>query len=541
MKRAKHGALLWLLTALLCLSLFPTAGAAGEAEAVLRVGDGGAARGETFTTAVTLSGGSGIWGGSLDVTYDSAALTLVSVEAGELLSGTLFQCNPHYTDHSARVAFAASAALAEAGTVCTLTFRVLDGAPLADTQVTLENTRLYDKNAAPCDVATVDGQAAVWYSGLAVQSTEGVRGQAVRVTLDLTGAQDPTGGSFTIVYDPDQMTAGSVVASSLLQGYSLVSNEATKGRIQVTWAGTYPLQARGALCTITFHVSQQAAGAPEISIENLRAYDENAASLDTVAQGGSVTLLTPTEASPKLWLVGGSIDPEAKTAAVNVVLEGRGVICGGQFTLTYPTDQCTLSTYQLQVANGVVNAQNPGKLLVSWADTAPATESQVLLRLEFTVRDLTAVPLELSGASMLKSDGAAVANVDIRSGKLLPGNLTYQAPALDSATVTVDAGGTAVEAVLDLASARDPAATLNTLDAGDGPGLLVVFYENGQMKSLSRQELAVDLDANGIAQIAVSAVCDGTADQFRVFLLGEGGTLIPLAEDAWFDLEVSAA
>lgn len=540
MKRAKLGAVLWLLVVLLCLSVVPSASAAGEAGAVLRVEDGGAARGETFTMAVTLSGGAGVWGGTLDVTYNPTALELVSAEAGELLSGTLTQCNPHYSDHSARVAFAASTPLGEEGTVCTLIFRVRDGAPLTETPVTLENVRLYDGDAAPCTVTAVSGRAAVWSSGLSVRSTKGVRGQAVRVTLDLTGELDPAGGSFTVIYDPEQMTAGTVVTSSLLQGCSLVSNEATKGRIQVTWAGAYPLEERGALCTITFHIAQEVTGTPEITIENLRAYDENAVVLDTVAEAGSVTILTPTEDSPKLWLVGGSIDPDTRTASISVVLEGRGVICGGQFTLTYPTDQCTLSTYRLQMNSGVVNNRTPGTLVVSWADTTPAAESQVLLQLEFQVTDMAAVPLELSGASMLEGDGAAVANVDIRNGKLLPGNLTYQAPAVDSSAVTVDGEQTRVDAVLDLASAQAPTAALRTLSAGDGPSLLVTFYENGRMKSLSRQDFAVEADKNGIAQVSVSAACGGTADRFRVFLLGEGGTLVPLAEDAWFELEVNA-
>ena len=141
---------------------------------------------------------------------------------------------------------------------------------------------------------------------------------------------------------------------------------------------------------------------------------------------------------------------------------------------------------------------------------------------------------------MLKSDGTAVTNVDIRNGKLLPGSLIYQAPVVDSAEVTVNGAGTAVEAVLDLASAQDLTA-LASYSAEDAPSLLVAFYEDGRMKTLSRQEFSVEMDRNGIAQITVSASCAGTADRFRVFLLGEGGTLLPLAEDTWYDLEVSAS
>ena len=527
---------------LLCLSLLPAAFAAGEEGPVLQVGTGGAARGETFTLEVTLSGGQAVWGGGLEAVYDPDALTLLQIEAGGLMEGVLFQSNPAYTGSSARITFAGTAPLEPEGTVCTLTFQVKADAPLGNTPVALAGVRLYDENAQACPVTTVDGQGQAWYSGLAVQSAEGVRGQSVRVELALEGELDPAGGGFTIVYDPEQMTAGSVVAAPLLQGYSLVSNEAEPGRIRVTWAGSRALESRGTFCTVTFHISQQAGGAPKIALENLRAYDEDARALSTAATAGEVTLLTPTESSPKIWIVGGAIDPAAKTASVDVVLEGRGTICGGRFTLSYPTGSCTLIDTQIQAVNGVVNLDTPGTVLFSWADTMPVSGSQALLRLEFQMESVAAVPLELSQAQMFYSDGSAAVNVDIRSGKLLPDSLTYQAPVVDTATVTFRGDGqTQVEAVLDVAAAQLPSNPLarSAFAGTDAPrSLMVAFYEGGQLKSLSQQELAITLDENGIAQITLSAACAGTADQLRLFLLGEGGTWIPLSEDLWYQWEV---
>ena len=532
MKRWKTTFAPLLAAILLTLSLLPAAMAAGADGAVLRVGSGGAARGETFTLPVLLTG-DGVWGGSLNVTYNPTVLKLISVEKGDLMGEALFQSNPYYSEDSVRISFAAVQALTCPGTVCILTFQVLENAPLEASAVSFANVRLYDENAQACTVTTESGTAQVGYSGLAVQSVEAVRGQSVRVALELTGDLDPAGGSFTIRYDTSQMTAGTVTASELLTGYSLVSNETAADQIRVTWAGSEALKTRGTLCIVTFHVSQQAVGTPTISIQNLHAYDENAQKLDTVAEDGTVTLLTPTETSPKLWLVGGSIDPETKTAEINVVLEGRGVICGGQFTLSYPTGTCSLESTQAQVT-GAANTNTPGTVTFSWADVAPVTGSQALLRLTFQVNEVTDIPLTLHVASLLTGDGVPVTDVDIRSGKLLPADLAYQAPALDSAAVTAEGGQTRLEAVLDVAAARGQ----GTQRSLTGENLLVVFYEDGKMKALSRQDFTVSLDPNGIAQVTLSASCAGTADQFRVFLLGEGGALLPLAEDASYKLEV---
>ena len=188
---------------------------------------------------------------------------------------------------------------------------------------------------------------------------------------------------------------------------------------------------------------------------------------------------------------------------------------------------------------GAANTNTPGTVIFSWADAAPAAGSQALLRLTFQVSEVTDIPLTLDGARLLTSDGVSVTNVDIRNGKLLPSSLTYQAPAVDAATVVVANGQTAVETVLDIAAARTQA--VRTRSVLPDHSLLLVFYEGDAMKAVSLQDFSVALDENGIAQIAVSASCAGTADAIRVFLLGEGGALVPAAEHICYDLEVSGS
>lgn len=85
-----------------------------------------------------------------------------------------------------------------------------------------------------CNVTTENGAAQVGYSAVTVQSAKTVQGRLKRLNLDLTGNLSPAGGSFTIQYDVSQMTAGSIVTTDLLKGYSLVNKDATPGQIQVT-------------------------------------------------------------------------------------------------------------------------------------------------------------------------------------------------------------------------------------------------------------------------------------------------------------------
>ena len=528
----KHVLIVSLTVLLLCVTL-PAAFAAGADGPVLRVEAGGAPRGGTAEVEIWLDGGAEVSGGSLDIAYDSAALELE--EISQELNGVLMTVNEHYTNDSARLSFASTEAMdKDSVLLCTAVFQVKADAPLGENPVTLENPRLYDADTATLPVSTVDGAVEAQYTGITVSSVEAVRGQSVRVELLLEGALNPAGGSFEVVYDPSLLTAGGVVAGELLHGCYLASNTLSPGRLKVTWAGSEALEARGVLCTVTFQVSPTASGTPEIAIENPWIYDESTVLLDALTESGTITLLTPTEESPKLWIVGGSIDPGTSTASVDVVLEGRGVICGGGFTVRYPTDQATLTSAQSLVGAGVVNTKPAGEITFSWAGAEPSVASQKLLHLEFFVTDPhAAVPLTLEAASALDSGGTAATVVDIRSGKLLPGGLEYQAPAVDEATVETAGGSTVLHLVLDMASAGQAAASRALPERS----LLVALYEDGRLQSVSFREFDVTLDANGIAQVEVSAALSGSGDELRLYLLGEGGALIPLSEQTSYLLE----
>ena len=80
--REVSAALLW--------AALPAASAAG-AEPVLRVTEGGAPRGGTAEVALWLDGGAAVSGGSMDLTYDSAALDRMRAEMGRLRAQLQFR------------------------------------------------------------------------------------------------------------------------------------------------------------------------------------------------------------------------------------------------------------------------------------------------------------------------------------------------------------------------------------------------------------------------------------------------------------------
>ena len=104
-------------------------------------------------------------------------------------------------------------------------------------------------------------------------------------------------------------------------------------------------------------------------------------------------------------------------------------------------------------------------------------------------------------------------------------------------TVRSAGGGTEIDLVLDVASAE----TGPSLLAEPERSLLLALYQDGRLVSAAVRPFAVTLDANGIAQAAVSAELSGGGDTLRIFLLGEGGGLVPLSEPSFCELEVAGA
>ncbi len=129
--------------------------------------------------------------------------------------------------------------------------------------------------------------------------------------------------------------------------------------------------------------------------------------LDASAEDGSVDVVLPSDRAPKLWAVGGAIQADG-SAVVSVILQGRGVVCGGSFTLTYAQ---SLSAQAEPESNCQINAE-PGRIRASFASATPVADQITLLKI--TIQNAVPGKIDLLDAVFLDDDGSRIAVADVR-------------------------------------------------------------------------------------------------------------------------------
>ena len=142
-----------LLSLCLCLSLMPTALAAGT-ELKVTAPEELPAVGETFTVTVDISGNPGFAALGVTLGYDKSVLKCVDIYAGSALQGAMTVSNPD-ASKGAIVAAASSKDIARDGNVATYTFEVIAA---GDADLTVENVDLSDAHGSDIDY-TVTGVA----------------------------------------------------------------------------------------------------------------------------------------------------------------------------------------------------------------------------------------------------------------------------------------------------------------------------------------------------------------------------------------------
>lgn len=513
------------LSLVLALSLLGTPPARAEERSTVAVTSETVLKGETVTLEVKLNSATEISGGSMNIRYDNSVLTLQNVEA-LTWDGGLVQVNKKYTEDTVRAVLAGISALPTECTLLTLTFAVSKTAKPGTYPVVLEEVTLYDTAPSAVLYQVQNGGVTVPCVKLRVQTVEAVASQAVKVQVLLEEGLYPDGGSFNIHYDASQLTAGTVVKGSALPNSTVLTANPKDGVIPVFWAGTESAGI-GVLCTLTFSVKSGVSGMLPISIQDVTVYDENAAPMDVTGENGAIQIVAPTDVSPKLWVVGG-VTSEGGMATVGVVMEGRGVICGGGFTLTYDAEVCELTDVEIppeieslavvnsSLADGTAGGEkeSPGTVRFIWAGAAPSVNSQLMLKLHFKVSTIGS-ELTLSNVQMLDADAAAVANVDLRHGVIRDSDTVLQLPNT-SVDAAITATGTTVSAVVDVANAMQFSG--GTQDVR----ILMGLYENGQMKLVEVDQNSIVFDENGIASILIETACTGQATLVKIFFLVNG-------------------
>jgi len=517
-----------MLCALTLLTSIPVVAAAAE-ESKLSIATVGGRRGETVTVTVDLNQVNGIAGGAFNIRYDSTVLTLVKAEAGSALSGRTCTINDHYAKDLVRVSFAGTVPLNAAGTLLTMQFRISEAAPLGQTVLTAENVKLYDVDASVVTRIGEAGAVEVQSITIAIGSESCLPGQAVSLPVTVGGPLAPSGGEFEIHYNTRMLTGGTVKAADKLGnvGINLSYNVfKEEGYVKVSWAAAQPVSQLGELCTVIFSVDDSAAGDTAVTVKNVKFFDENAKRMDyNEPQNGTVTVVTSYNTNPILYVVGGQLAEDGKTATVQVAVDGAGLVCGGTFTLRYDTALCTLN--KLTVVKSCV-ATNPetsaavnGQIRASWAEDRSALDNETILELEFTLLNGQSVPLELSDVVLKNKNGLTMLGTQVHSGAI-------------GIRSDVQAPITAVQNTED-------AVLLNTTlydaqfcgeEKTAGAQFILAAYTGGKMHSTSVPSEPVTFDHNGIAQISLELPFEDTVDHVSLFVLDTEGNMRPLCENA---------
>ena len=226
---------------------------------------------------------------------------------------------------------------------------------------------------------------------------------------------------------------------------------------------------------------------------------------------GSVDVVLPSDRAPKLWAVGGAIQPDG-SAVVSVVLQGRGIVCGGSFTLTY--DQ-SLSVQAEPSGTCQINAE-PGKIRASFASATPVADQVSLLKL--TIQNAVPGAIDLSNA--IFRDDSRIAAADVR-----PTTLSYTTSAAAFAgTLRADTSAGQTQYLLDVDVSDMRAGTPEART--EFTCLLALYDSDGLMEGLSVQKIAAS--DTGVNELTLTTSASKTPAYAKVFLLSDASAGLPL-------------
>ena len=239
---------------------------------------------------------------------------------------------------------------------------------------------------------------------------------------------------------------------------------------------------------------------------------------------GTVTAVTAYNENPILYVVGGQLAEDGKTATVQVAVDGAGIVCGGGFTLSYDTALCTLTEMTIIKDCVAVNPENSGeadgKLRATWAEFGPALDNETILELEFQLLSDQSAPLVLTDVVMKNKDGLTMEGTKVHSG-----------------AIGIQTG--IQKPVVDVLNTEDNVILETTLydakfcgeEKSEGARFMLAAYIDGRMKTVSVPPEAVTFDHNGIAHISLEMPFDEEVDKITLFVLEQNGGLMPLSEN----------
>lgn len=507
MKKRFRTALLLLLVLLLAVTM----AAPAFADGTITVSSVSGVRGELVDVQISLSG-SDVRSGNFVLQYDSSVLELT-----ETLTTTTFQCVANSgTTGSVFVSFASMNPIDTV--LCTLTFRVTANTDSqSGTPVLVQQARLYDQNGSHVASNVIHGAVARKTVRLSMSASDTAEYQAVRAVVNLGGALSPAGGNFSISYDPTHFTVKSVLPLESMGSANYAYHIVRPGLVKISFSGQKAFAA-GSLCAVVFQTIGSAGSSSSLTISEARMYDEDSASMDVSIVNGSLNIVVPSDEAPKLWCVGGAMQPDG-TAKAAVVLQGRGYACGGNFLLRYDNRMKAVVTPSADCQ--INHDPNKGEIRVSWASSTAYSGEAELLSIVFS--DAVQSSLTLEDVIVYLDKSTSIDVVDVRPGRI---NATDRVTAvLDEQSVSIKQQGerTSCTVTVDLADQN-----YFTDDSTDTAAAILALYQNGRMVGVALASSTCF--RSGINEITLTAQANADVSEYRVFITDGTAAPFPLCQ-----------
>lgn len=471
------------------------------------------AKGEVVDVTVGLKSDD-VYSGNFNIRYDSGALALVSARAEKIPS---VYCLANDAGAGVvRVTFTGTTEPIRDAVLCTLTFRISDDTPTGGSAVSAEQLRLYNANGVPVDASAIAGSVAKKTAHLGLSSSETAEHQAVGVTVRLDGGLHAAGGSFTFTYDPKCFQVRSVQALDSLKGAVMTHNVKKDGVLSVAFSSTKEI-ADGNLCTIVLQTISKEQADSAVRLTDVRLYDENSQPLDTSVTDGTISVTAPSSRDPKLWIVGGALQDDG-TATVAVVLQGRGVTCGGNFDLCFDSSmmaevESSIAEYQIKNAGGTIH--------VSWASALPYADEQQLMVIKFSGAT-DGKKLDCTAVKLYGERGTLIPVVDVRPAMIEKQGGVTAVVDKDNCSVESTSSGKTYTVAVDVAD-------LQHFSSGNAVSTvepMLALYQGGRLVGLSAAGTMTL--TGGVGELSLSAAAKEDVTEMRVFLMDAGGDYSPL-------------
>lgn len=480
------------------------------AAGTLTVSQVSGAKGEIVDVEILLTSDD-VASGNFTVRYDSAMLELVSAK-----TNTQFQCFANANETGkVLVGFARSSAPIAEAVLCTLSFRVTENTEKDGSSVYLEQIRLYTLNGVRTPASAIHGSVTRKAVHLSMSESETAEYQSVRAIVELGGGIAPCGGNFSITYDPVHFAVRSVQPLEAMDGVSYEYHIVSPGLVRIAFSGTTP-RSSGALFAVAFQTVGNAGAKSVLEISDAKMYDENSKSVDVSVTNGAIQIVVPSNDAPKLWVVGGALQEDGSAEAA-IVLQGRGNIYGGSFTIEYDSSMTVDITPMVDCQYRHVPEE--GEIHVSWASFAPYSEEVELLRMGFS--DAKQSDVTIVNGSAVTKDGDPVPVVDIRPGKIA---------AAETVIAVVDEVSSQIAGSQTTYSVTVDALDQNYFSENVTESIVAVLalYEDGKLIGIAMDTVKFN---SGTSEMELSAEAKSLASEIRVFLTDGSKSMVPLCEN----------